>query len=310
MAKEILILDILRNPRLAGFAARLPANIKACRLVIFTTMAERTIDIATGLGETFALPPAGLPLATLGQVEGPSGTRLHPRHTLQRNDDDMLPIISTGYVACGAHSGDEITMFKTMRVLSEQNAVIGVHPSYPDIFGFGQESQDLSMDELEAILVSQLASADAIARKVGSRIRTVKCHGALSFDVACKPEIARTMARAILQTGEGISLVVFAGSIGADAESVCGVEVLHEAYIDRAYDSKGFIISRKLPGALITNPEKALEQAISIAAMSHVKTVEGEYIPMKADTICLHIEATLCFSLFSILPPLRCPPCS
>jgi len=55
-----------------------------------------------------------------------------------------------------------------------------------------------------------------------------------------------------------------------------GMKVAGEGFADRAYEADGTLRSRKLPGALITDPQAAAAQAVRIAR-------EG-----KAETICVH----------------------
>lgn len=254
-------------------------------------MSRRTFDLATEVGETFALPPCGLGLDLLSPLTNSRGQPLHPRHTAQRNDAALLDIVSTGYVACGAHSGDPVVMLKTMKDLAQRGITVGAHPSYPDIFNFGQTRPDgLAGDDLFAVLVAQLSSAVALARAVGTSVRTVKCHGALSFDIADQPETAETMARAVRHVAgdDDMALVFFAGAPGAEAARKAGVRVVREAYADRAYGRNGRIIDRRLPGALIEDPDQAVAQAMSIILRGRVVTIDGEEIDMQADSVCLH----------------------
>jgi UPF0271 protein len=55
-----------------------------------------------------------------------------------------------------------------------------------------------------------------------------------------------------------------------------GMKVAGEGFADRRYEPDGTLRSRKLPGALITDPQEAAAQAVRIAR-------EG-----KAETICVH----------------------
>lgn len=246
-----------------------------------------TIDLATELGESFALPPAGIPLHFLRQ-QMIEGRTLHPRHGIAREDDMLLGLVSTGYVACGAHAGDPVVMGRTVRLLAERGIAVGAHPSYPDIFGFGQLPVDLQDNEIQDVLLTQVAALAAIARAVGTRVSSVKCHGSLAFDVSYDERTAQVAARALHRLDPGISLVCMAGSPGARVARDCGIPVIEEAYIDRGYDRKGRIVSRTHPKALITDPREAAAQFIDIAQHSRLKTVDGETIRLHADSFCLH----------------------
>ena len=65
------------------------------------------VDLSTELAEGFVLPPAGIPINVLQRTVIPeTGVGFHPRHTMKRADDVLLPIITSAYLACGLHSGD------------------------------------------------------------------------------------------------------------------------------------------------------------------------------------------------------------
>lgn len=65
------------------------------------------IDLTTELGEGFAVDPGGVPLDVLNGMTLPeTGGVLHPRHTAERADEALIPLISSAYLACGLHSGE------------------------------------------------------------------------------------------------------------------------------------------------------------------------------------------------------------
>ncbi len=254
-----------------------------------STPIKITVDLATELGEGFALPPCGIPLSSLkGQIF--HGRALHPRHLMPRDDSSLLDLVSTGYVACGAHSGDAIVMGETIRLLAERNITIGAHPSYPDVLGFGQDPLELSDKALEDVILVQLSAIAALAERAGSRLATVKCHGALSFDVSYDKRSTQVMARAIAKFDSSVSLVCMAASPGIQIAHDCGIKVVREAYIDRGYDRAGRIVPRQHPQALHTDPAAAAGQFTDIAIRRRVQTVDGEQISLVADSFCLHSD--------------------
>jgi UPF0271 protein len=252
-------------------------------------MMSTHIDLATELGESFVLAPAGIPLEFLAQATI-DDRRLHPRHLLPRDDELLLGMVSTGYVACGAHAGDPIVMGRTVRLLVDRGVAVGAHPSYPDIFGFGQLSLDLEDREMEDILLVQIASLAAIAEAAGTRVSCVKCHGALSFDVSYDERTAQVTARTLYKFDPDITLVCMAGSPGARVARDCGLRVTEEAYIDRGYGPSGRIVGREHPSALVNSPEQARDQFLHILRQGNVRTVDGEWIPLRADSFCLHSD--------------------
>ena len=253
------------------------------------TAALSCIDLATGLGESFALPPAGVPLEFLREQEI-NGRRLHPRHAIAREDNSLLDLISTGYVACGAHAGDAVVMGRTVRTLAKRGIAIGAHASYPDIFGFGQLPADLPDREVEDIVLVQVASLQALAYAAGSRVVSVKCHGALCSDVNYDERSAQVMARTLYKFDPEIALVCRAQSPGARVARDCGVRVIEEACIDRAYDASGRVVRGDHPAALITDPATAVRQFLRLVERREVQTVDGKTLCLAATSFCLHSD--------------------
>jgi UPF0271 protein len=66
-----------------------------------------------------------------------------------------------------------------------------------------------------------------------------------------------------------------------------GVRVACEAFGDRAYNEDGSLVSRKIAGSLITDPDRVAERVIGLARGS-VTAITGKEIHLRADTICLH----------------------
>lgn len=106
--------------------------------------------------------------------------------------------------------------------------------------------------------------------------------------MATKPEATVVMARAIQAVDDGMTLVVLAGSEGVKAARKCGIKVIREAYADRRYDRSGRILSRKLPRALLTDPEEVVGQALSVVLEKRVQVDDGSWVELEADTLCLH----------------------
>jgi UPF0271 protein len=87
-----------------------------------------------------------------------------------------------------------------------------------------------------------------------------------------------------------------------------------EAFADRYYQIDGSLTPRSQPNALIENEGAAIEQVLQIILQKKVTTIQGDTIPMIADTICIHgdgkqaveftrnIHKVLCENSISITP--------
>jgi UPF0271 protein len=69
-----------------------------------------------------------------------------------------------------------------------------------------------------------------------------------------------------------------------------GLRCVGEAFADRAYEQDGTLRQRKLPGALLEDPEQAARQALEIAVHQRVSLPDGSKMPVSADTLCIHSD--------------------
>ncbi len=125
------------------------------------------------------------------------------------------------------------------------------------------------------------------ARACGTKVRFVKPHGALYNRITVDSEHARAVALAVRAYGD-LVLLVAAGSVAVDEAERLGVTVVTEGFADRAYRSDGTLVPRDLAGAVIEDPDHAVQQALSLAADGGVQSVDGAWVDMHAASICVH----------------------
>ena len=204
------------------------------------------------------------------------------------NDEELIPLVTSVNVACGFHAGDPVVIESTVRMAASEGVVVGAHPGYPDLQGFGRRAVDLPTAELEAVVLYQVAALAGIARAVGTELRHVKAHGALYNLAARDASVARPIARAIRRLSADLIVVGLAGSAMIAVAHDEGLRVAEEAFADRGYRADGSLVPRDQAGALLPGPNETAEQAVSIARDGRVRTVEGGWFELRADTICLH----------------------
>ena len=76
------------------------------------------------------------------------------------NDQAVMPHIDQANVACGFHGGDPLVMRNTLALAKENNVMVGAHPAYPDLVGFGRRSLLCSADEITSMVQYQVAAID------------------------------------------------------------------------------------------------------------------------------------------------------
>ena len=203
-------------------------------------------------------------------------------------DAELIPLVTSVNVACGAHAGDPSTMERTVRLARQHGVAVGAHPGYPDLAGFGRRDLDMTAADLAASLVFQVGALAAFARDAGTDLTHVKPHGALYNRAAADPALAAVVAGALARVAPDAVLVGLAGSALLAAGRAAGLAVAREAFADRAYEADGSLRSRRLPGAILATPELAAAQVLAIARDRRVATWDGGTVAVEADTICLH----------------------
>jgi UPF0271 protein len=198
------------------------------------------------------------------------------------DDEPLMEYVASVNIACGGHAGDERSMRTATRLALRRFVAINAHPSYQNAAGFGRASGDVSHEELELSLTSQIETLRNIVRQEEGALVGVKPHGALYHDAARRADIAGCVARAAYAVSPRLVLVTSPGSKLLEA----GVAV--EGFADRAYRPDGSLVPRDEAGAVVTDPKAAVAQALSIVRERRVKTTDGTFHGLTVDTLCLH----------------------
>lgn len=203
-------------------------------------------------------------------------------------DGELLQIVSSANIACGGHAGDQESMARTVAAAIANGVAVGAHPGYPDRDNFGRESGFMRGDALYGSLTEQVASLADIAAEFGARLMHVKPHGALYNDAIHDGELADVIARV---TAEAPGRPAFMGMANTELEAAAarhGLAFIAEAFIDRAYEADGTLVSRKEPGAVHDNMNVATTQAVRLAETGQVTARNGDEVTVRADTLCIH----------------------
>ncbi|NMM47214.1 LamB/YcsF family protein [Marinigracilibium pacificum] len=204
------------------------------------------------------------------------------------NDLELMPFISSCNVACGFHGGDPLTIENTILRAKEFGLAIGAHPSYPDLSGFGRRKMIIDSEELKAIVKYQISALAGMCNSLGAKLKHVKPHGALYNAAASDRNIAWTIGKAMLELDSSLILVGLYGSQMQEIAEELNIKFISEAFIDRAYDKGGKLLSRNVSGAVHTNPEIAAKQALEIVLNGKVDIQDKEVIQIECDTLCIH----------------------
>jgi len=204
------------------------------------------------------------------------------------DDAAMLRVVSSANVACGFHGGDPATLRATCVAAASHGVAIGAQVSYPDLAGFGRRFMDITASDLRDAVLYQLGALDAFAQVAGSEVDYVKPHGALYHATIDNPAQAEAVVAAAAEYDPSLAILGQPDSELLVAAERAGLEAVSEGYIDRAYRPDGRLVPRSEVGAVITDVDSAVAQAVRIAVDGEVVATDGEVISLHARSLCVH----------------------
>jgi UPF0271 protein len=110
-------------------------------------------------------------------------------------------------------------------------------------------------------------------------------------DMMANPAQLRAVIQAVAAYDRSLPLMLMATRDNCAAQQIgdeFGLTLWFEAFADRAYDSAGKLVSRQLPGAVHHDPEKIIEQALTIARGDPLSASDGSALRLDANTLCVH----------------------
>jgi UPF0271 protein len=224
---------------------------------------KRTIDLNSDMGEGFGVWEMG-------------------------DDFALLDYIDSTNIACGWHAGDPERMKNLVAAAIKKNVFIGAHPSLPDLLGFGRREMAITPNDAYNYVLYQAGALQAFIRAQGGKLHHVKPHGALYNQAAKDINLARAIAQAIKDLGDGIILYGLASSCYVEAAQEFGVPLWQEVFADRRYTPEGYLVPRKQANALIETEDEAIKQVLRMANEGEVVALDGSVVKVQADTLCIH----------------------
>jgi 5-oxoprolinase (ATP-hydrolysing) subunit A len=204
------------------------------------------------------------------------------------HDDELFELISSASIATGFHAGDADSMHGAVSAAKKHGVAVGAHPSFWDRENFGRKELKVSNDEVFDAVAYQLGIFQAIASAAGMRPNHVKPHGAL-YNMAVRDEkLADAIARGIQSIDSKLILFAPDNSELARAGEAQGLQIAREVFADRNYLNDGWLVPRTRPDALLRDPKEAAERALRMLREGKVRSVEGDDVNVRAETICVH----------------------
>ena len=200
-------------------------------------------------------------------------------------DAELMPLITSANVACGAHAGDSSTMYETLRLAAAHRVAVGAHPGFRDRKNFGRLEQAIEPSELIELVQPQLADLQALA---GPALRHMKLHGALYNQVSRDARLSEALVEMLRRSWPGLGLFALANSELWKAARQRKLRVASEVFADRTYQRDGSLTPRSRTDALIHDEAVAVAQVLRMVREGVVRATDGADVPIVAETICLH----------------------
>jgi UPF0271 protein len=210
---------------------------------------------------------------------------------LKSDDEQLMPYINIANLACGFHASDPLNIVKSVRLAIKYHRKIAVHPSYPDLVGFGRRTLKCSLEEIRALILYQIGALDAIGQAEGIEIEYIKPHGALYNDMMNDKEIFKTIVKVIAQYNPNLPLFILSTKNNKKYQKIAkkyGVKLLYEVFMDRNYTDEGVLVPRSEPNSVVHNPKEALQRMKTLLDKGYIKSIGGKKLKLQVDTICVH----------------------
>ncbi|ASP73323.1 LamB/YcsF family protein [Sinorhizobium meliloti] len=230
------------------------------------------IDLNSDLGESFGPWPMG-------------------------DDVTMLPIVTSANIACGFHAGDPAGILVVLREAARLDVSVGAHVGYRDLVGFGRRNMDPSSEELIGDTIYQIGALQGLAKAAGTMVRYVKPHGALYNTIAHDKRQAADVIAAIKAVDPSLVLLALSAAPIVEQARSAGVTVVCEAFADRAYNANGSLVSRRLAGSVIHDPELVASRMLRLVKEGRITAIDGTEIELEAQSICVHGDTMAAVSI-------------
>jgi 5-oxoprolinase (ATP-hydrolysing) subunit A len=204
------------------------------------------------------------------------------------DDEAMLSLVTSANVACGFHAGDPAGLVRTCGAAAERDVRIGAQVGYRDLAGFGRRYIDVAAEDLTADVIYQIGALQALAQAAGSQVRYVKPHGALYNTIVTDRGQARAVAEAVHAVDAELPVLGLAGSVFFEEAAGVGLRTVPESFADRAYRPDGQLVSRRLRGAVLHDPQAIAERVATMVGTGRVTAIDGSVIPISVESVCVH----------------------
>jgi UPF0271 protein len=204
------------------------------------------------------------------------------------NPEEVMQLINCAFVACGYHAGDPLVMHQTVRWCKQYDVVLGAHPGFPDLMGFGRRFMGITNEEARDYIIYQVGALKNFADYVGVKIRTAKPHGAFYLWAIEQEERSKAVLDGLLSIGKDLEAVHFPAlpdTFLHEGARKAGLKVVPEIYPGLVYGPDGGVgVKRKYEG----DPAEEADLIRNWLRTGKIITTEGKEMDFYAESIEVH----------------------
>ena len=98
-------------------------------------------------------------------------------------------------------------------------------------------------------------------------------------------ELALAVGRAMKTVDRDLIYVALAGSQMEKAALELGLPLAREGFCDRLYDDDGNLTSRKIPGAVLHDPDEIRDRVVNMVVNDEIISRTGKRLKVRLDTL-------------------------
>lgn len=185
-------------------------------------------------------------------------------------DAELLPLITSANVSCGAHAGTTAEIEATLSLAARHGVTVGAHPGHPDREQFGRRELRVPQRDVLEQMHAQVTDLRTCADRAGVKLRYLKPHGGLYHQANWEDAYADTVVEVCALFG--LHVVGLPGSRLAE-RAIGRVQFFAEGFADRRYLPNGALVPRDQLGAFVDDPHEAVEQVKRLISERGVRTI-------------------------------------
>ncbi len=203
-------------------------------------------------------------------------------------DKEVMGYVDMANIACGFHASDPDVMDYTVGLAARHNVVVGAHPGYPDLQGFGRRNMDLAPQEIANLVLYQVGAIKPFCIRHKARLEYIKPHGALYNTMMRDDAMLEALFSVARETG--LKLMILATARWEEHKALAekyGVELILEGFVDRGYEPDGNLVNRKKEGALI-DAGAMVNRVAELCLGKPITATDGSPLSFPIDSLCVH----------------------